>query len=84
MNKRHFTVKALWDKEAGVFYSESDIIGLHIEAKTLAEFESAMEKYAVDLIVANHIEPHDLSRGAISSLIPTIFYKQDFDSMDVA
>ena len=38
--KRSYYVKALWDDEAQVFWSESDIKGLHIEPGTLAEFEN--------------------------------------------
>ncbi len=30
--KRTFTVKAIWDNEAQVFYAQSDIEGLYIEA----------------------------------------------------
>ena len=78
MDKRTFRVQAVWDAEAGVFYSESDIVGLHIEASTLEEFEAAMEEHAVDLIVANHIGQRDLAEKPLASLIPAIFYKQDF------
>ena len=42
---RHFFIKAIWDDEAQVFYSESDIKGLHIEAETLAEFEAVLEAF---------------------------------------
>ena len=34
--KRKYLVTAIWDEEAQVFYSKSDIHGLHIEAETLA------------------------------------------------
>ena len=34
MAKRMYSVTAHWDDEANVFYSVSDIIGLHIEAST--------------------------------------------------
>ena len=73
MDKRTFRVQAVWDEEAGVFYSESDIVGLHIEAPTLEEFEAAMEEHAVDLIVANHIAPRELAEKPLASLIPAIF-----------
>ena len=33
--KRTFRVKAVWDVAAKVFYSQSDIEGLHIEAADL-------------------------------------------------
>ena len=35
-----FYVKAIWDPEAEVWCSESDIPGLVIETATLAEFEA--------------------------------------------
>lgn len=34
MAKRMFGVTVHWDEKANAFYSDSDIIGLHIEAKT--------------------------------------------------
>ena len=37
MIKRMFSVTAHWDDEAKVFYSDSDIVGLHIEAETIEE-----------------------------------------------
>ena len=52
--KRTFNVKAVWDDEAQVFYSHSDIGGLHIEAASLDEFEAIIIEEAPDLIIANH------------------------------
>ena len=49
-----FRVKAVWDDEAEVFYSQSDIKGLHIEAATLDEFEAIMLNVASELIMVNH------------------------------
>ena len=77
MGKRGFTVRAVWDGEAGVFYSESDIVGLHLEAGTLEEFEALMREHAADLIVANHIAPSELADKPLASLIPAIVYQQD-------
>ena len=74
MKKRGFFVKAIWDENAGVFYSESDIVGLHIEAKTLDEFEEIMEENAADLVVANHIKPQEIEKSKIADLIPTVFW----------
>ena len=74
MKKRGFFVKAIWDENAGVFYSESDIVGLHIEAKTLEEFEEIMEENAADLVVANHIKPQEIEKSKIADLIPTVFW----------
>lgn len=52
--KRTFTVKAVWDDEAQVFYAQSDIEGLHIEAASLDEFEAIIIEEAPELIMANH------------------------------
>lgn len=74
--KRSFTVKAVWDNEAGVFYSESDIEGLHIEAVTLDEFEEIMMDAAPDLIVANHISAPDIAECPLKDLIPAILWER--------
>ena len=52
--KRVFRVNAVWDTEAKVFYSQSDIEGFHIEASDVDEFESIMVDVAPELIVLNH------------------------------
>jgi hypothetical protein len=44
--ERTFFVKALWDEEAKVCSSESDIEGLHIEASSIEEFEAVMNEAA--------------------------------------
>ena len=74
--KRSFTVKAVWDNEAGVFYSVSDIEGLHIEAVTLDEFEEIMMDAAPDLIVANHISAPDIAEYPLKDLIPAILWQR--------
>ena len=51
--KRTFTVKAIWDNEAQVFYAQSDIEGLHIEAASLDEFEEIVLDTAPELIMVN-------------------------------
>jgi hypothetical protein len=73
MARRNFVVHAKWDDEAKVYYSESDIIGLHIEAETIEEFERVMMQEAPDLIIANHMTGPELARGRIADLIPAIF-----------
>ncbi len=50
--ERTFTVKAIRDNEAQVFYAQSDIEGLHIEAASLDEFEEIMLDAAPELIMA--------------------------------
>lgn len=57
--KRVFAVKAIWDDEAQVFYAQSDIEGLHIEAASLDEFEEIMLDVAPELIMVNHRSASD-------------------------
>ena len=52
--KRTFSVRAVWDDDAQVYYAQSDIEGLHIEASRLAEFEEIIVDAAPELIMANH------------------------------
>ena len=52
--KRTFSVKPVWDDEAQVYYAQSDIEGLHIEASSLEEFEEIVIEEAPELIMANH------------------------------
>ena len=74
MKKKAFRVKAIWDAEAEVFYSESDIEGLHIEAANLEEFEAVLLDVAPDLIVANHMSESETRKHAVRDLIPTIVW----------
>ena len=48
-----FYVRAEWDAEAGVFISETNIPGLHVEADTLADFLSVAEELAPAMLAAN-------------------------------
>jgi len=48
-----FYVKAIWDAETSVWYSESDIPGLVLETATLAEFESLARHFAAELLAEN-------------------------------
>lgn len=50
---RSFYVKALWDAEAKVWYSETDIPGLALQAETLEEFEDLIRHFAPDLLASN-------------------------------
>ncbi len=54
MTKRVFSVSAVWDDEAKVHYSQSDIDGLHIEAATLEEFEDLLMELGPEMIRSNH------------------------------
>ena len=70
--KKTFEITACWDDEAKVFYSKSDIIGLHIETKTIEEFEEVMRDVAVDLIFANHVTKSELESMPVKQLVPAI------------
>jgi len=50
---KSYHVKAVWDAEAGVFFAESDIPGLHIEAPTMRAFVEAVEELAPQILEAN-------------------------------
>ncbi len=76
MNKRIFTVEAVWDPEARVFYSKSDIIGLHVESASIEEFEDVMMSEGVNLILANHMTPEELATKPLRDLVPAIVWKR--------
>lgn len=71
-----FFIRACWDDEAKVFYSESDIKGLHIEAATIEEFEEIMHDVAAELIISNHVTPEAISSTPFKDLIPSIFWNR--------
>ena len=72
-----FFVRAVWDDEAKVFYSDSDIVGPHIEAETLERFREILVDIAPELILANHITNEDLLTKPLKDLIPTIWSGTD-------
>ena len=74
--KRRYIVTAVWDAEARVYYSESDIDGLHIEAETLDEFESLILDLAPDLIIENHLSVRELGETPLKKLIPSIVLRE--------
>jgi len=76
MAKRSFTVKAIWDAENAVWISDSDIIGMHVEAATLPEFEALVAEFAADLIVSNHYSADELSSTPLRDLIPTVVIQE--------
>lgn len=79
-----FTVEALWDADAQVWYSRSDIIGLHIEADTLEDFEREVRENAPYLVVANHYKDRDIDRTDLRNLIPAIFFRKVGDGHSAA
>ena len=48
-----YHVTAIWDPEARVWTSRSDIPGLVIETETLAEFEALMAEFAPQMLAEN-------------------------------
>ncbi|MBS0297489.1 MAG: DUF1902 domain-containing protein [Proteobacteria bacterium] len=56
-----YHVQALWDPEAGVWTSASDVPGLVVEAESLAEFEDLVRSLAPELISEN-LEVHGPTR----------------------
>jgi hypothetical protein len=76
MAKRMFSVTALWDHKAKVFYSDSDIIGLHIEAATIEAFEEVMMDVAPGLVMSNHVSKAELESVAPVDLIPAILWQR--------
>jgi hypothetical protein len=48
-----FYIKAKWDEEAKVYYSETNVPGLSIEADTLKSFLEMVEDLAPQMLEAN-------------------------------
>ena len=74
--KRSFFVRARWDDEAKVFYSDSDIDGFHIEAATVEEFEALMLEVAPELILSNHYNASELADTPLKDLVPAILWQR--------
>jgi len=76
MAKRTFVVTAIWDEEAGVFYSQSDIDGFHIEAATIEEFEALLMEIGPEMALANHLLPGADPHVSLVDLIPAILWQK--------
>lgn len=76
MAKRSYSVRAIWDDEAGVYYADSDIVGLHIESSSLDEFEAIMMEVAPGLVIANHVTGAELLSTPLKDLIPAILWQR--------
>lgn len=77
MANPRFEITAVWDDEAEVWISQSDIEGLHIEGETLEEFEAEARKFAAELIVENHFKDEDINISNLRDWIPTINWRCD-------
>ena len=53
-----FYVKAFWDDEASVWWSESNIPGLVLQTETLEEFQDLIQHFAPDLL-AEALDIHE-------------------------
>jgi Domain of unknown function (DUF1902) len=51
--KQNFKITAIWDSEAGVLTSTSNIPGLVVEAETFEEFVFLVEALAPEMLEAN-------------------------------
>lgn len=49
----NFYVRACWDAESQVFFSETDIPGLTVEAPSLAEFQQLIFDLAPEMLAEN-------------------------------
>jgi Domain of unknown function (DUF1902) len=82
--KRTFYVKAVWDDEAKVWYSETDIEGLFINAKDLDEFEEVVNEFAGDLILENHWRRDSVPDDLMKSTVPIILWQRPNASRQAA
>jgi len=64
---KKYYVKAVWDEEAQVFYSKTNIPGLNIEAATLHEFVQVAEDLAPQMLEANVKPEGGAERRAVHS-----------------
>ncbi|RYE11225.1 MAG: DUF1902 domain-containing protein [Hyphomicrobiales bacterium] len=74
--KKTFYVRALWDEEAKRFYSQSDILGLHIETDTVDEFEEVLKDVAAELVLANHYTEEELASLPLADVTPIILWER--------
>ena len=68
-----FYLTAVWDEDAGRFYSDSNIVGLRIEAETIEEFQAIALDLGPEMILANHVTHDDLLTKPLKDLIPVIW-----------
>ncbi len=73
--QKEFYVNAVWDDEAKVFYSKSNIKGLHIEADTVEEFGDLVKEFAPELVIENHFSNKTLKETSFRDLITPIFFR---------
>ncbi len=74
-----YFVKAIWDDDASVYYSQSDIPGLHIETDNLDDFELVLFDVAAELIATNCISKEDFVNKPLKELIPSFGFIRPAD-----
>jgi Domain of unknown function (DUF1902) len=74
--KTTFFVKALWDDEANVWYSETDIEDLFINAKNLEEFEEVTSEFVGELVLENHWHCDQVPEDLIKTTVPIILWQR--------
>ena len=53
MSDKEYLIHAIWDAKAGVFYAQSDVPGLNVEAATLQELLEVLQDVVPELLAAN-------------------------------
>ena len=76
-----FHITAVWYEDSGVFCSDSNIVGLHIEAETIEEFRAAAIDLGPEMILANHVTNDDLLTEPLKNLIPVIWGRTGGDGV---
>jgi Domain of unknown function (DUF1902) len=82
--KRTFYVKAIWDDEAKIWISETDIQGLFINAKDLDEFEEVVNEFAGELVLENHWRHEKVPPEVIGNTVPIILWQRPDDARQAA
>lgn len=65
MSDRYF-IRAIWDPEAKVYYSDSNVPGLVVESESLAEFVSIAEELLPEMLEGNLGETLSEGRHLVS------------------
>lgn len=67
-----FYVRPVFDADAGVYYSESDIVGLHVEAGSIHEFNEIVRSIVHEIVLENHVKPARERSGEPSETVASI------------
>ena len=78
----NFYIRPIWDDEAKIYYSDSNIIGLHLEARSIDELFAIADEVAIDLVLANHISQDDIFAKPLKEMISTMCYDGRNNAME--